>query len=117
VRFANLQPLVVSIALAILTFEYLAQQHARLLNIPGLSPVGPCLRLKPDPLAAPPELAHEKPALGHVWTAPWQELSDVGAAWVGCGHVSSLFVRRIWPLALMLCADRVPIESTHFKVR
>src|SRR5262245_44067168 len=53
--------------------------------------------------------------LGHVWTAPWQELSDVAAALVGCGHVSGLFVRRIWPLALMLCADRVPIESTHFK--
>src|SRR5262249_26690257 len=70
VRFANLQPLVVSIALAILTFEYLAQQNARLLNIPGLSPVGPCLRLKPDPLAAPPELAHEKPALGQKRT--WQ---------------------------------------------
>src|SRR5262249_14182045 len=56
-------------------------------------------------------------ALGHVWTAPWQELSDVAAALVGCGHVSGLFVRRIWPLALMLCADRLPIESTHFKVR
>src|SRR5262249_25133252 len=50
-------------------------------------------------------------------TAPWQELSDVAAALVGCGHVSGLFVRRIWPLALMLCADRVPIESTHFKGR
>src|SRR5262249_16010315 len=56
-------------------------------------------------------------ALGHVWTAPWQELSDVAAALVGCGHVSGLFVRRIWPLRLLLCADRVPIESTHFKVR
>src|SRR5262249_59341951 len=56
-------------------------------------------------------------AMGHVWTAPWQELSDVATALVGCGHVSGLFVRRIWPLALMLCADRVPIESTHFKVR
>jgi hypothetical protein len=34
-------------------------------------------------------------ALGHVWTAPpWQELSDVCAALVGCGHVSGLFVRR-----------------------
>ena len=32
-------------------------------------------------------------ALGHVWTAPWQELSDVAAALVGCGHVSGLFVR------------------------
>ena len=32
-------------------------------------------------------------ALGHVWTAPWQELSDVSAALVGCGHVSGLFVR------------------------
>src|SRR5262249_23260379 len=26
-------------------------------------------------------------ALGHVWTAPWQELSNVAAALVGCGHV------------------------------
>ena len=25
--------------------------------------------------------------LGHVWTAPWQELSDVSAALVGCGHL------------------------------
>ena len=25
--------------------------------------------------------------LGHVWTAPWQELSDVSAALVGCGPV------------------------------
>ena len=55
-------------------------------------------------------------ALGHVWTAPpWQELSDVFAALVGCGHVSGLLMRRGWPLALMLCADRVPIVSTHFK--
>jgi hypothetical protein len=52
-------------------------------------------------------------ALGHVWTAPWQELSDASAALVGCGHVSGLFVRRIRPLALMLCAERVPIENTH----
>ena len=56
-------------------------------------------------------------ALGHVWTAPWQELSDAAAALVGCGHVSGLFARRIRPLALMLCADRVPIKNTHFKVR
>jgi hypothetical protein len=56
-------------------------------------------------------------ALGHVWTAPWQELSDVSAALVGCGHVSGLLMRRVWPLALMLCADRVPIENTYFKVR
>ena len=26
----------------------------------------------------------------HVWAAPWQELSDVSAALVGCGHVSGL---------------------------
>jgi hypothetical protein len=32
-------------------------------------------------------------ALGHVWTAPWQELSDVSAALVGCGHVSGLLMR------------------------
>src|SRR3974390_999790 len=31
----------------------------------------------------------------HVWTAPWQELSDVSAALVGCGHVSGLFVRHV----------------------
>ena len=31
---------------------------------------------------------------GHVWTAPWQELSDVAAALVGCGHVSGLLMRR-----------------------
>jgi hypothetical protein len=38
-------------------------------------------------------------ALGHVWTAPWQELSDVAAALVGCGHVSGLLMRRMcrWP--------------------
>src|SRR5262249_16973948 len=47
-------------------------------------------------------------ALGHVWTAPWQELSDIPAALVGCGHVSGLFVRQLKPLAIMLCADRVP---------
>ena len=41
-------------------------------------------------------------ALGHVWTAPWQELSDGGAALVGCGHVSGLLMRRVWPLALTL---------------
>ena len=29
-------------------------------------------------------------ALGHVWTVPWQELSHVVAALVGCGHVSGL---------------------------
>ena len=50
-------------------------------------------------------------ALGHVWTAPWQELSDIAAALVGCGHVSGLFVRPVRPLALMLCADRVPSKA------
>src|SRR5262249_9863694 len=55
-------------------------------------------------------------ALGHVWTAPpWQELSDASATLVGCGHVCGLFVRPMWPLAIMLCADRVPIVNTHFK--
>ena len=29
--------------------------------------------------------------------------------------MSGLLMRRGWPLALMLCADRVPIVSTHFK--
>jgi hypothetical protein len=56
-------------------------------------------------------------ALGHVWTAPWQEHCDVAAALVGCGHVSGLLMRHDRPLALMRCADRVPIESLHLEVR
>src|SRR6516164_1223866 len=38
-------------------------------------------------------------ALGQKQTAPWQELSDVAAALVGCGHVSGLLMRRMcrWP--------------------
>ena len=56
-------------------------------------------------------------AMGHVWTAPWQELSDATAALVGCGHVSGLLMRRGWPLALMLFADRVPIVFMHLEVR
>src|SRR6516162_7354942 len=46
-----------------------------------------------------------------------QELFDVDAVLVGCGHVSGLLMRRGWPLALMLCADQIPIESTHSKMR
>jgi hypothetical protein len=26
-------------------------------------------------------------------------------------------VRQVWPLALMLCADRVPNKRAHLKVR
>ena len=40
----------------------------------------------------------------------------VDAALVGCGHVSGLLMRHGWPLALMLCADRVPIELAHLEV-
>ena len=67
---------------------------------------------KSSTLAEPPFIS----ALGHVWTAPWQELSDV----CSIGRVRSR-VRPVdaadVPLALMLCADRVPIVNTHFKVR
>ena len=52
-----------------------------------------------------------------MWTAPWQGHSDVREALVGCGHVSGLLMRQERPLALMLCADRVPIELPHFEVR
>jgi hypothetical protein len=47
--------------------------------------------------------------LGRVWTAPWQKLSDVAAALVGCGHVSGLFVRRLsrWPS----CSARIGSQS------
>jgi hypothetical protein len=51
-------------------------------------------------------------AMSALGPAPSQRFFDVAAALVGCGHASGLFVRWIWPLALMLCADRVPIEST-----
>src|SRR5215831_20364715 len=52
-----------------------------------------------------------------VWTAPHrQELSYVDAALVGCGHVSGLLMRHGWPLALMLCADQVPIQTSHSKM-
>jgi len=36
------------------------------------------------------------------------------AGLVGCGHVSGLLMRQVWPLALMLCADRVPNKMAHF---
>jgi len=55
--------------------------------------------------------------LGHVWTAPWQEHCDGAAGLVGCGHVYGLLMRRDGPLALMLCADRVPIDYPHLEVR
>ena len=31
-------------------------------------------------------------------------------------HVSGLLMRQVWPLALVLCADRVPIVRMHLKV-
>ena len=34
-----------------------------------------------------------------MWTALWQELSDVSATLVGCDHVFGLLMRRGWPLA------------------
>src|SRR5262249_45181430 len=45
-----------------------------------------------------------------------QELFYVDAALVGCGHVSGLLMRHGWPLALMLCADQVPIQTSHSKM-
>src|SRR5215471_6992902 len=54
-------------------------------------------------------------ALGHVWTAPWQELSDIPAALVGCGHVSGLFVRQLKPLAIMLLRGSGPNRKHAFQ--
>jgi hypothetical protein len=56
-------------------------------------------------------------ALGHVWTAPWQGLSDVLQHWSGAVTCPGLLMRQVWPLALMLCADRVPIVRMHLEVR
>lgn len=33
------------------------------------------------------------------------------------GHVSGLLMRQVLPLALMLCADQVPIVRPHLMVR
>jgi len=56
--------------------------------------------------------------IGGLWVTcgrrPGKSFFDVAAALVGCGHVSGLLMRRMVPLALMLCADRVPIKNTHF---
>ena len=37
--------------------------------------------------------------------------------WSGAVMCPACLCGRVWPLALMLCADRVPIVSAHFKVR
>ena len=55
--------------------------------------------------------------LGHVWTAPWQELSDVLQYWSGAVTCPACLCGRIWPLALMLCADRVPNKNAHSRRR
>ena len=52
-----------------------------------------------------------------VWTSPWQELSDVLQHWSGAVTCPAFLMRQVWPLALMLCADRVPIVRMHLKVR
>jgi hypothetical protein len=52
--------------------------------------------------------------VSHVWTAPLAQEGKIGdAALVGCGHVSGLLMRRLWPLALMKSADRVPISLSR----
>jgi hypothetical protein len=50
----------------------------------------------------------------HMWTAPACKGSEyVFGELVGCGHMSGPFARRIWPLALMEFADRVPIKNAR----
>jgi hypothetical protein len=47
----------------------------------------------------------------HMWTAPaCKGFEDGFGDLAGCGHMSGPLVRRIWPLALMEFADRVPIK-------
>jgi hypothetical protein len=45
-----------------------------------------------------PKSAYLTAEIGHVWTAPWEELSNATAAWAGCGRVSGLLMRRKWAL-------------------
>jgi hypothetical protein len=45
---------------------------------------------------------------------PFGARGEIGdAASVGCGHVSGLLTRHLWPLALMKSADRVPISLSR----
>jgi hypothetical protein len=46
-----------------------------------------------------------------MWTAPCKTFADRFGDLVGCSLMSSPFVRRIWPLALMEVADRVPYQD------
>jgi hypothetical protein len=47
---------------------------------------------------------------GHVWTAPdWQELLDVDAALVGCGHVSRVGGRHHY-LVMQTAPDAAEIS-------
>jgi hypothetical protein len=39
----------------------------------------------------------------------------VSGTLVGCGHVSGLLMRLVWPLAPMLYADRIPNKRAHFR--
>ena len=48
-------------------------------------------------------------ALGHVWTAPRQELFDAAAALVRCGHVSGLLMRPAWLVSI--CSARIGSQS------
>ena len=43
-----------------------------------------------------------------MWTAPWLQEREVGFDRVACIHMSGLSVRRLGPLAKMVCATRVP---------
>ena len=52
--------------------------------------------------------------IGHMWMAPACEgVKFCSGDLVGCGHMSGPFTRRIWPLALMKFAERVPIKTTR----
>jgi hypothetical protein len=46
-----------------------------------------------------------------MWTASWQALFYASNDLVGYGHMSGLFVRGIYPLALMKSDDREPYQS------
>ena len=48
----------------------------------------------------------------HMWTPPLGKgFVERFCNAVGCGHMCGLFLRHLWPLALMNCADRVPFTA------
>jgi hypothetical protein len=51
----------------------------------------------------------------HMWTPPsGKGFLERFCSRSGCSHMSGLFARRTWPLALMKSAEQVPFAAASF---